>query len=78
VATFVLGGSLRALQSVRAVGPQGEPVVYALASHGQSLLPVAEAIRRWGGAHQEVHARSGRPDVATDARAIRGAGIAAL
>jgi DNA-binding HxlR family transcriptional regulator len=58
-------------------GPPPTPVIYALTPHGQSLLPVAEAIRRWGMAHQDVHAHSGRSDVATDARAVCGVGIAA-
>jgi DNA-binding HxlR family transcriptional regulator len=54
----------------KARGPVPAPVMYALTPHGQSLLPVAEAIRHWGIGHQDVHARSGRPDAATDARAV--------
>ena len=79
----VLAQQLREMQADGLVdrkprGPVPAPVVYALAPHGQSLLPVAEAIRRWGIAHQDFHARSGTPDIATDARAICGAGISAL
>jgi len=59
-------------------GPVPAPVAYALTTHGQSLLPVAEAIRRWGMAHQDFHARTGKPDIGTDARAICGVGIDAL
>jgi len=78
----VLAQQLREMQADGLVdrkprGPVPAPVVYALTPHGQSLLPVAEAIRRWGMAHQAFHARSGKPDIAMDARAICGAGIAA-
>lgn len=45
------------------------PVVYSLTPHGRSLLPVAEAIRHWGQAHQRLRAEAGEPDVAADARA---------
>jgi len=83
ISAKVLAQQLREMQDDGLVerkpgGPVPAAVVYALAPHGQSLLPLAEAIRRWGGAHQEFHARSRRVDVATDARAICGAGIAAL
>jgi DNA-binding HxlR family transcriptional regulator len=54
----------------KARGPVPAPVIYALTPHGRSLLPVAEAIRRWGIAHQDFHARSGRRDAATNARAV--------
>ena len=78
----VLAQQLREMQADGLVermarGPAPTPVIYALTPHGQSLLPVAEAIRRWGMAHQDVHARSGRPDAATDARAVCGVRIAA-
>lgn len=71
----VLAQQLREMQADGLVdrnprGPVPAPVVYALTAHGLSLLPVAEAIRRWGIAHQGFHARSGAPDVATDERAI--------
>ena len=71
----VLAQQLREMQADglvqrKARGPVPAPVIYALTPHGRSLLPVAEAIRRWGMAHQDVQARSGRPDVATDARAV--------
>jgi DNA-binding HxlR family transcriptional regulator len=71
----VLAQQLREMQAGGLVhrearGPAPAPVVYALTAHGQSLLPVAEAIRRWGIAHQDFHARTGRPEVATDARAV--------
>lgn len=78
----VLAQQLREMQTDGLVerkprGPAPAPVIYTLTLHGQSLLPVAEAIRRWGTTHQNFHARSGRPDVATDARAVCGARIAA-
>ena len=78
----VLAQQLREMQTDGLVertarGPVPAPVIYALTPHGQSLLPVAEAIRRWGVAHQDVRARSGRPDAATDARAVCGVRIAA-
>lgn len=71
----VLAQQLREMQADglverKARGPVPAPVIYALTSHGQSLLPVAEAIRRWGMAHQDLHARAGRPDAAMDARAV--------
>jgi DNA-binding HxlR family transcriptional regulator len=59
-------------------GPVPAPVMYALTPHGLSLLPVAEAIRRWGMTHQDFHARLGTPDTATDARAICSVGVAAM
>ena len=61
----------------RPCGPVPAPVVYVLTPHGQSLQPVAEAIRRWGMAHQDFTPARGKPDIATDARAICGAGITA-
>jgi DNA-binding HxlR family transcriptional regulator len=82
VSAKVLAQQLREMQADGLVdraprGPVPAPVVYALAPHGRSLLPVAEAIRRWGLAHQEFHARSGRPDIAIDARAMCAAEVAA-
>ena len=78
----VLAQQLREMQADgmvdrKARGPVPAQVVYALTPHGRSLLPVAEAIRRWGTAHQELHARSGTPDIGTDARAICSAVIGA-
>jgi DNA-binding HxlR family transcriptional regulator len=58
------------LVSRDAPGPVPAKVVYTLAPHGQSLLPVADSIRHWGIAHQAFRADVGRPDVATDTRAI--------
>jgi DNA-binding HxlR family transcriptional regulator len=77
----VLAQQLREMQADGLVGreargPAPAPVVYALTPHGRSLLPVAEAIRRWGMTHQDFHARSGTPDIAADARAVCSAGIA--
>jgi DNA-binding HxlR family transcriptional regulator len=79
----VLAQQLREMQADglverQARGPVPTPVIYALTPHGQSLLPVAEAIRRWGIAHQDVRARSGRPDAATDERAVCSARVAAM
>lgn len=51
-------------------GPVPAPVVYALTAHGRLLLPVAEAIRRWGMAHQEYRAAAGRAEAAGDSRAL--------
>jgi DNA-binding HxlR family transcriptional regulator len=51
-------------------GPVPAPVVYALTAHGLSLMPVAEAIRHWGIAHQQACAGWGRADVPADARAV--------
>jgi DNA-binding HxlR family transcriptional regulator len=70
----VLAQQLREMQADglverQARGPAPAPVIYALTPHGRSLLPVAEAIRRWGTVHQGFHARSGGADVATDERA---------
>jgi DNA-binding HxlR family transcriptional regulator len=48
-------------------GPVPAPVVYALTVHGRSLLPVAEAIRRWGMAHQEFR---GNAEGAVNVRAV--------
>jgi DNA-binding HxlR family transcriptional regulator len=78
----VLAQQLREMQADglvqrQARGPVPAPVIYALTPHGQSLLPVAEAIRRRGLSHQEFRARSGRPDVATDVRAVCAAGVVA-
>lgn len=58
-------------------GPTPAPVIYALTPHGRSLLPVAEVIRRWGIAHQVLHAGTGRPDLATDPGAVCTADVAA-
>ena len=58
-------------------GPVLAPVMYSLTPHGLSLLPVAEAIRAWGMAHQDFHARTGTPDIASDARAVCSLGLAA-
>ena len=74
VSAKVLAQQLRELQSDDLVarsrtGPVPAPVVYTLTPHGSSVLPVAEAIRRWGQAHQAAHARHGRVDAAQDPRA---------
>jgi DNA-binding HxlR family transcriptional regulator len=50
-------------------GPVPAPVVYELTAHGRSLLPVAEAVRHWGIAHQAVRAAEGVAELAVDARA---------
>jgi len=71
----VLAQQLREMQADGLVDrqPRGAvpaPVMYALTAHGRTLLPVAEAIREWGLAHQEFSRRSGQPDLAADDRAI--------
>lgn len=70
----VLAQQLREMQADALVtrearGRVPAPVVYSLTPHGNSLLPVAEAIRRWGAAHQAFHAAAGHLDEAADARA---------
>ena len=50
-------------------GPVPAPVIYALTGHGLSLLPLADSVRRWGMAHQAVHAAAGDVEGAVDARA---------
>jgi DNA-binding HxlR family transcriptional regulator len=77
----VLAQQLREMQAdglVRreARGPVPSPVEYSLTAHGRSLLPVAEAIRSWGIAHQEFHGGTHRPDVSRDERAACDAAIA--
>ncbi|MDR7268400.1 DNA-binding HxlR family transcriptional regulator [Pelomonas saccharophila] len=73
VSAKVLAEQLRELQadglvSRERTGPVPAVVRYALTPHGLSVLPVAEAIRGWGLAHQAEFA-SGTRDVAPDARA---------
>lgn len=73
VSAKVLAQQLRELQADGLVsrersGPVPATVHYALTSHGLSVLPVAEQIRRWGMAHQAACVPAG-PDVAVDARA---------
>jgi len=81
VSAKVLAQQLREMQADGLLerqprGPVPAPVVYALTGHGLSLLPVAEAIRRWGMTHQDYRACKGQPDVAKDARALCTVGIA--
>ncbi|MBW8844576.1 MAG: helix-turn-helix transcriptional regulator [Burkholderiales bacterium] len=76
VSAKVLAEQLRELQADGLVsrergGPVPAPVHYALTPHGLSVLPVAEAIRRWGAAHQAACATAPL-DVGVDARAICG------
>jgi len=71
----VLAQQLRELQADGLVsrersGPVPACVHYALTSHGRSVLPVAEEIRRWGMAHQAAHANQVRLDGVVDARAV--------
>ena len=70
----VLTEQLREMQADELVdrdpsGPVPAPVVYAFTAHGRSLMPVAEAIRRWGIGHQEFCGALGSEDVAVDRRA---------
>jgi DNA-binding HxlR family transcriptional regulator len=70
----VLTQQLRELQADGLVsrersGPVPALVHYALTSHGRSVLPVAEEIRRWGLAHQAAHANHAQPDGVVDVRA---------
>lgn len=74
VSAKVLAQQLREMQcdglvSRERSGPVPAQVFYALTPHGRSVLPVAEAIRRWGTAHQAVHAPPGTAPEA-DTRAV--------
>lgn len=76
----VLAQQLREMQADGLVardarGRVPAPVVYSLTAHGDSLLPVADAIRHWGIAHQAFDAAAGRPDAAADARAVCASGM---
>lgn len=71
----VLAQQLREMQADGLVsrersGPVPAVVRYALTPHGCSVLPVAEAIRHWGLAHQVAHASNDPADGAVDARAV--------
>ena len=81
VSAKVLAQQLRELQADGLVsrersGPVPALVHYALTARGQSVLPVAEVIRRWGLAHQAAHASHGQGDGAPDLRAVCEAAIA--
>jgi DNA-binding HxlR family transcriptional regulator len=74
VSAKVLAQQLRELHADGLVsrersGPVPAFVHYALTSHGQSVLPLAEAIRRWGISHQLAHAGTVRPEDVADVRA---------
>ena len=72
----VLAQQLRELQADGLVsrersGPVPAAVHYALTSHGRSVLPVAEEIRRWGLTHQAARAKNHGPaDDVVDVRAV--------
>ena len=75
VSAKVLAQQLRELQADGLVsrersGPVPACVHYALTSHGRSVLPVAEEIRRWGMAHQTAHANLVERDGGVDLRAM--------
>jgi len=75
VSAKVLAQQLRELQADGLVsrersGPVPALVHYALTSHGRSVLPVAEEIRRWGVGHQAAHAKQALPDGVVDVRAV--------
>jgi len=75
VSAKVLAEQLRELQADGLVsrersGPVPAAVHYALTSHGRSVLPMAEEIRRWGMAHQAAHANQVQSDGVVDARAV--------
>jgi DNA-binding HxlR family transcriptional regulator len=75
VSAKVLAQQLRELQADGLVsrersGPVPALVHYALTSHGRSVLPVAEQIRRWGMAHQAAHANPVGPEGGVDVRAL--------
>ena len=80
VSAKVLAQQLRELQADGIVsrersGPVPALVFYALTPHGCSVLPVADAIRRWGMTHQAVHADRGQAD-GVDMRAVCDAAVA--
>ena len=80
VSAKVLAQQLRELQADGIVsrersGPVPALVFYALTPHGRSVLPVAEAIRRWGMTHQTEHADRGQAEEA-DMRAVCDAAVA--
>jgi DNA-binding HxlR family transcriptional regulator len=75
ISAKVLAQQLREMQADGLVdrersGPVPAPVLYSLTSHGRSVLPVAEAIRRWGITHQVAHPQRVAADGAIDARAV--------
>jgi DNA-binding HxlR family transcriptional regulator len=75
ISAKVLAQQLRELQADRLVsrersGPVPSLVFYALTPHGRSVLPVAEAIRRWGMTHQAVHPHRVQAEGVVDARAV--------
>ena len=77
----VLAQQLRELQADGLVsrersGPVPALVFYALTPHGRSVLPVAEAIRRWGMSHQAVRAAGVPVDEVVDPRAVCDATVA--
>jgi DNA-binding HxlR family transcriptional regulator len=74
VSAKVLAQQLRELQadglvSRERTGPVPATVHYALTAHGLSVLPVAEAVRRWGLAHQATLAGNATLDAGADPRA---------
>lgn len=80
VSAKVLTEQLRELQADGLVsrerrGPVPAAVHYALTSHGRSVLPVAEEIRRWGMAHQAAHANPAQLAGVVDARAVCDAAV---
>jgi len=80
VSAKVLAQQLRELHADGIVsrersGPVPALVFYALTLHGRSVLPVAEAIRRWGMTLQAVHSDRGQADEA-DMRAVCDAPVA--
>jgi len=75
VSAKVLAQQLRELQgdglvSRERTGPVPACVHYALTLHGRSVLPVAEAIRRWGMDHQSAHGNNAQRGGVVDARAV--------
>ena len=74
ISAKVLAEQLRELQSDGLVervetGPVPAPVVYRLTAYGETVLPMVESVRLWGGAHLrrsgalEAGLRSGCVDV---------------
>lgn len=67
ISSKVLGEQLRELEADGIVqrlptGPVPAPVIYRLTPYGETLLPVVEAVRRWGERHLERSSDGPRHD----------------
>jgi DNA-binding HxlR family transcriptional regulator len=83
VSAKVLAQQLRELQADGLVsrersGPVPANVLYALTAHGRTVLPVAEAIRRWGMTQQALRGALAPADESVDQRAVCEASLAGM